>query len=402
MIYYLKVNYRKILSFLIFLHLGLIYLPNAISNIVFGVIVLFYIYGIIAYVQPFDFNKKWKWYFIIIIPFLLTLISVILSKEYQYGFNYLWQRLPVLIYPFIFLSVSPNKVELISGIRIFLVLTLLAIVKSLYNLIIDNPTHFYILNTDLSSKLTVIQHIYLGVLCIIALVFTIEYFKNSIKKINLFFLLLIILVGAIISTSRITYILLFILTLYYLYKFFNKKKFILFGVLFSVFSVLFVYTNQSIKYKFERIFVFEESPRLLFWNNAYQVLKNSKNPILGVGIGDYYAKKEQSHLLKGYYLELKPNFRGLYGYYSHNQYIEFLLLNGVLGLFFILGIFYFIFITFKNRNALPIILMLILASLMMTESIFIRQYGIMIYIFIMSFVANSFVKKEKSNEGFID
>ena len=118
--------------------------------------------------------------------------------------------------------------------------------------------------------------------------------------------------GIILSTSRLAYLLLFLILIFYSFKTLSKKNLVIVLVSLSIFSVLFISVNKNIQLKFKRTFDYQDSPRLKLWNNAIKVINNSENKLLGIGVGDYYNPKKDPYFFK-------ENKIGLYGYDPHSQ-----------------------------------------------------------------------------------
>jgi len=376
------------LKYMLFLYPAFIFLPYAFSNIVLAISFLLFLWGLV--VKKLDlsnFKKHYKWYLIIIIPWILTLISTIHSKNMSRGFDFVFQRHPILIYPFLYFTINPDQKSKQLGFKTIIFFTLYGIIHSWVNFLYSYPNTFYHFNHDEVQQSTIIQHPYLGMMSLVSLVL-LFYLENLRKysKILLVCIAFLFISGIVLSTSRLAILLLGLIGVYLIFqKLKSKYKWILGGTF--VLGLLFFVMQSSLFLKFSNELTFEKSPRLLLWNNALQLSKNSES-IMGIGIGDYYTKKIDPFWFLGEYQKYKNNFRGLYGYECHNLYVEFLLLNGLLGITFILGIFYTLFFLIKQKKELPIILFLVLMSFMFTETLLLRQWGIIFYVFIISLSVN--------------
>ena len=367
----ININYPRLLISLLFLYLGTVYFSFAISNILVGVLVFVFVLGLINKQITVDFSKKKKLYYLLIItPFILTLFSVLLSDNLAKAIEYIWLRYPMPIIPFIALAVIDKRKDLLDGMLVFILLSLLATLVSLYNAVdiyIDNGT---ILNPDFTKDITLIQHPYFGVYQLVALVLVVK--LDPLKSKNLRKLVIAFLViGIILSTSRIVYLLFLGLLIFEIIANFSTlKRLLLIGVLLISFISL-TNLNEKIHNKVYNTFEYWKSPRMWLWHNSYKVIINADNPVLGIGIGDYYEKTLPPKVFK-------HTEKGTWGYNPHNQYLEFVITNGVFSVFFVLSMGYLLYFIRKKDKA-SIYIFVIIASFAFTESIFNRLFGIELY-----------------------
>lgn len=371
---------------LLFIYPAVMFLPFAYSNLILGIIISLYLWLLISKKVDFtEFKRNYKWYLIIIIPWILTLISALHSSNMLRGFEFVYKRLPILIYPFIFITVYPDNNAKQWGFKTIIFSTLLSIIYSWFKFISLFPQTFLHFNHTEVQQSTIIQHPYLGMMSLLSavLLFYLADFKK-IPKYLIFSITTILISGIVLSTSRLAILLMVVIGLYLILKKLNYKYRWLISMLF-VSGILTLITQTSVYQKFKNELTFEKSPRLLLWNNALQLTKNNES-LLGVGIGDYYTKKIDSFWFLGEYEKYKHNFGGLYGYECHNLYIENILLTGIFGLFFIAGIFFSFISVLKQKNELNLILFILLSAFMFTETLILRQWGIIFYVFLMSLI----------------
>jgi O-antigen ligase len=113
----------------------------------------------------------------------------------------------------------------------------------------------------------------------------------------------------------------------------------------------------------------QQDVRFTIWKSALALFR--QNPISGVGTGDASS-------------ELKKEFKSLgyeNGYYddlnAHNQFIEILLENGVIGLILFLSIIgYMIFIAWSDRNILYGLFIILTIIFFLFETVLNRQAGV--------------------------
>ncbi len=366
-----NINFELLIIVFLFLYIGLIYFSIAISNILLGIGVFLFLLAWIKDEIQLDFKKSnIVLFLLLIIPFLLTIITVLHSEDLANGMRSIRLRLPVLIIPFILIFININDKTIKKGITVFTILTFIATLYTLFEAskFINEGILF---QPDFTFFITPIQHPYFGIYLLIAFVSLIEFklIKNKTLK---YIVLFLFIIGIVISTSRLAYILLFLLLIFYSVKNVSKKKSILFLIALTVFSVLFVSTNKNLQLKFKTTFDYQNSPRLKLWDNAIKVLNNSENKLFGIGVGDYYKTKEDPYFFK-------ENSGGLYGYDPHSQFFEFYITTGYTGIIFMLIFLLFGIFKIKGQNRYARIIFLIILTFSLTESILNRQYGVQLY-----------------------
>ena len=182
-------TYSNVIITLLFIYLGIVYYSIAISNIAMGLSILVFVIGVSKKKLGFYFDKQHIInYTLIIVPFILTIISVLISENTMVGMEYIWLRLPILLIPFIILT--NNKVEykdLKKGVLIFVLLTMLASLVSFYNAFELFSDKGEILNPNSASDITLIQHPYFGIFNLLAILLLIEFklYRNKIQLITI-------------------------------------------------------------------------------------------------------------------------------------------------------------------------------------------------------------------------
>jgi len=371
---------------LVFLYFSFVYLFYAYSNITLVVLsAIFIVILVFRKEKLVPIRAFYKDYLLVIIPIILTLSLFLNSQNAMLVLEHVWHKIPIVIVPFIVLSVFKSKEQLKKVTGIFILFSIVAFFITLYRYFELNPD-FFNLGTEIPKKATLIQHPYFGIYQLVALLFLIEFYKVGVNKLLFYLLFTVFSLGVLLSTSRLSYILYLLIILFYIFKFLSKRNAIILTVLIVGIFTIFVSTNNALQYKFSRSLEYKTSPRLTLWNNSYLILKNSKNPIIGAGIDYYKEGVKDPYWLRGYVQDPDYNHKGLIGYSSHNQYIEFLLLNGILGIFYILLMLYTIFKACRTKDIFIISLSLIMLAFSFTDSILHRQYGIILYAVLMPII----------------
>jgi len=378
-----NINFELLIIVFLFLYMGFIFFSIALSNIFLGIAAFLFLLAWVSGKFQIDFKKdKILLFLLLITPFLLTIISVLHSEDLSNAIRSIRLRIPVLIITFILIFMEMKDKSIKKGISVFIILSFIA---TLYTFIkaskfVDENILF---QPDFTFFITPIQHPYFGIYLLIAFVSLIE-FKLIKHRTLRYIALFLLIIGVVISTSRLAYILLFSLLIFYSIKNLPNKKTLLFLITLTTFSVLFLVSNNNLQSKFKTSFTYQNSPRLKLWNNAIKIINNSENKILGIGVGDYYKTKEDPYFLK-------ENSIGLYGYDPHSQFFEFYITTGYIGVLFMLIFFLFGIFMIKKQNRYAKIVFLIILTFSLTESILNRQYGVMLYsIFIPLIFKNNF------------
>lgn len=209
--------------------------------------------------------------------------------------------------------------------------------------------------------------------------------KNKLKLILLlapFFLFLIQ------TSSRIGVICLIVMLVVTIFRKFEIKKiFYLIGLVavLGVLSLKFDYLGS----KFATIVdtqgnvTLDRYPR---WIAILSEFKDRGNWIFGIGTGDSQALYDVAYSKGGFTIALDN------GYNAHNQYLEFLVSNGLLGLLIFITVF-LVFLRNTNLKGEALSFFIIIALFSFPESIFGISKGVFIFAFFYSFFTLWYSKK---------
>jgi len=128
--------------------------------------------------------------------------------------------------------------------------------------------------------------------------------------------------------------------------------------------------------------------RMIIWNTAKTILK--QNFTLGVGTGDIQEELNEEFRSTGYIKLAEVNTN------SHNQYLEILIENGLIGLlFFFSMILMMLYISYKRRNILYLMFLLLVVISFLFETMLNRLAGVTFFS-LFSFLL-IVVKRQNSN-----
>ncbi|MCB0464460.1 MAG: O-antigen ligase family protein [Aequorivita sp.] len=380
-----KIEFNESILVLVLLYLGFAFFSVAIANIMLAISGGVFLLGL-ALKKINLLNLHWKTYLLIIVPYILTSISVLNSENMDPGMSYLSLRLPIVVVPLLVLPLMLKKEHINTALKIYVLFCLVASFITLYNAI-KYFNEGLLFKTDFTHFITIIQHPYLGVYLLIAITSILEYslFKNKCLRTTV---LLTLSISIVLSTSRIVYLLYLIILGIYFFKKLPKIKFILVILVMGLVVSVFLIIGKDIFYKFKNS-IEGNSPRIMLWTNSIEVVRASDSYFLGIGIGDYYADKKDPYFAEGYG---ELTF-GEYGYNPHSQPLEFFITNGILGVVILLVAMYFFLLKIKSQNSFAQLIFISVVSFSLTECIFNRQYGVQLYSVLLPLIMmNNFSK----------
>jgi O-antigen ligase len=337
------------------------------------------------------------------VPFI---VSIFYSYNVERGITYLIRCLPLLIIPLSFAFLQPeNKRAIIRSFvpafvvtnALYIVLMLLYILQLGYLRSEHNLYYYYSFITY--EFYNIGDHpIYLSVQFAMALFLLIQNnFFNKIKKAILF----VVLFFGLFFLARKGVILSFIIILpLYLSTIVKSKRVLIGSLLVVIVSFLAFMFVPEIKNRYAELWskegyvkneVTSTGIRLVLWENSLELIKES--PVFGYGIGDnqeLFALQMES---KGYFIlaQKKTN--------CHNQYLQFLLSIGVIGLsFFVLSILWLFSFFYMNKAYLGLAVVLFFLMVFVSESFLERQNGIITYALFISllvFCVEDFIKERR-------
>jgi O-antigen ligase len=123
--------------------------------------------------------------------------------------------------------------------------------------------------------------------------------------------------------------------------------------------------------------------RLLQWKFVSEILTEKKRWLIGVSPGDAQSILNEKYLSKNMYSgEPATGSRGYLVYNTHNQFLQTVLQNGIIGLLVLLAIcFSLLKMVAQNRSWYTGPVILLLLAWLFSEAAFETQYGIMIFTF---------------------
>jgi O-antigen ligase len=344
------------------------------------------------------FNKKNKiqnWLFIFFIAFYLwQAVGIFYSDDMKSGMNTFYSRLSLFLFPIVLL-IPGKKIEknIALLLKIFATSTSLFVFicfgHALYNSVFlqngilvfnSHPQKEYWMNFFYSSYFSLNQHpSYLAMYVILSGFISFEsWFDNTAPKWKRYAWLLngmILVISLYFLSSRSGLLTIFILApVYLIKKFYRHHKLIMVTsiLLLLVFSFFIVRTNERVKIGINEIAnetFLSKDGRISIWSSALHSIRN--NLIIGVGIGDVKTELMKEYIRQGDQNLIKNRYN------VHNQYLEILMENGIIGLAFFLSIMgVMLYLAFAERNTLYYFFIIMMLIFFLFETVMERLQGV--------------------------
>ncbi len=329
-------------------------------------------------------NKK-HYIFLLTVPLLVYTLGLLNTTNTDYGFGFLTKNLSFIAFPLTFFSLGNyvNKEKVFKYFLFGLALTNLYLIY-LFIYYFNFGTNFYmIVTTDIYHST------YLGMYNLLAYWICIYFIGKENKK--LFVLLsMFFLVSAILVSARIVFIAA-ILSVCGTFLFMLKSKTmrVTAVIVIVLTSAALIFTVPSIKQKFNQVLEIEQ---LGFDKNNYRSISSrfgkieaslkviKKNLWFGTGTGDMIDELVEEYEKMNFVMGFK------YRYNPHNQYLDNIVRNGLLGGGISLLIIYIwpIIISYRRKDFLLLAFILIISCVSLTESILDVHKGITFYVFFLT------------------
>src|SRR6185437_5417851 len=383
---------NKIYYYLLILIAITLFIPMKISNIAVVLLLVNWLLGL-NYKEKISkaFSNLFFWLFIGI--YIISIIGLAYTTNTKHGMFSLEKQLSLLLFPLIISSSPALERKQLNKIIICYIITSVVAILFTFSYAVHRativPEGYYKLNI-FTNEITFIMgtsHVYYGLYLVLSALYCIYLFYNTTKftlRCLLVVAYIIIFAYTVLITAKIALISLVILSvvlLIYLKRFFKIYSLIVFIVLIVVSIQLWNYIPK-IKERFSDITLssgsFYSSQRIATLNCSSELIK--ENWLLGVGTGDDYD------LLNNCYEQMgQQKFEGLD---THNQYFDFLLTFGIGGLLvFLTSLLVPLYNAIKEKQILYILFLLHFMICCLTENLLDNNKGIVFFAFFNSLFA---------------
>ncbi|MFT7297776.1 MAG: O-antigen ligase [Sphingobacteriales bacterium] len=392
-----------------------------------------------AWLISADFRSKIKTFkarplfWLLPILFLICLLGLLYSSNQTEAFKDLGVKLPLLLVPLIFGSSKVvSRAQLGVIMKVFIGACLVACFYCLFMAGYYNVQEGYTLSYFLGrifgdtpmlgeyayfnyehftyhyfSTPLKFQPIYFSLFLTLAAYFSIwlawenkrvgnsEFTKRGIILFVFFFVIIMLL-----SSRSQSMVFIFTSVLWAIVWAIKNKKLILglsvggMVVLFGMMMIMFNPINKSrftemvdMENTYEETEWMGRSLRLQKWLYALELIK--ENPVIGVGVGDAPDELMRIYAKNDFHIGLKKKFN------SHNEYLQFAIHSGVLGLLFLLfSLAYPAWVGLKSQKNLFLAFVILFSLSLITEAMFERTKGLMFFTFFYSILAGFFIYPE--------
>ena len=313
--------------------------------------------------------------------FLVNFIGIFYSQNKHFAFSKIESYIWFLVAPFLFLTLAPQKmtqkrIEILLYIFMFSMLLVILVnyaislktfieTKQSYNLFYSYLSHF-------------MHPSYQALYACVALLFSFYFIIKQQHRIFFVSFSLLLIFYVFMLQSRAGIIALILLLIFAGLYWINRKKIRYLSSLIFVITLFLapVFIIKNIDIQFNRMNTLIKSLkqdmskdiRILIWQNAWEVAV--ENLPFGTGIGDIHDELNRVYEANGFDILQKRNYN------AHNQYLEVLVGNGILGLLSLLSLFLFSFIYgIKNRDILLPVFVATVSFFFLFESILERKAG---------------------------
>lgn len=336
--------------------------------------------------------KGTTYFWLLITLYAFNIIGLLYTENTSRGLDVITRQIVFILFPIFYSVYRLNK------IRLLLIVFVVSIFSFILVFEIDTLYRFYFksnifpLNLELffSTKYTGSELIkaldmhkaYFGMYVMFSNVIIIDFLFKT-KKNQVVFLLLFLLIfqslflmQMIAKTAIILNILIILSSISYFLIIKRRLKEIIFSGVLIIFLGWFTtrHLDLSIERITDRFIELQDGEnalretRVKLWNASLPIIEN--NIIFGVGTGDVEG------LLHKEYEKVNIKSRSN----VHNQYLDYLLKFGVIGLgFFLFILMYALLHAIKTRNYIYFCFTLIIMACCLTENILSRQWGITFY-----------------------
>lgn len=338
-------------------------------------------------------KRDWFLFFLFSTPFFFYVIALIWTDDLSIGLKLIEQSLSFLILPFSIFILKPfkttsqliffNKIYIIACVAL-VALIMLYLIFNISEILTGNSDYSLVINLRNSIDLVPLigEHpIYFSLLIAMGLLLL---FHNPFKSnvLNVVFVVLMVF-GLLTASSKgviIAISIIFVLIIFQRIK--NKAKagfalilfFVGLGIL-TYLSPLKVRIDEIIenKYKYpEGVHYNSINLRTAIYNCSVSLIPRSG--LIGFSPAD--LQKE----LNACYKKFDTSAFNGKNYNTHNQYIDYLLSFGLLGLLFIVLVFYrYLQIAMKNKDKLYLNFLVFFYIVFLTENILVRNTGIVLF-----------------------
>ncbi len=402
---------RKVFLHLLYVLPFLLIFSMLLSNIAVSLLAVEALYQFLSKKRVVT---NWRHFLLAATAFIISVVGLLHTSTFGIGISIVETRLAVLLFPFIIIANQMTQEEknefarwyIVSLLATFFILLTIAVYR---NILGPGPTSwfnmYYYHYSDLTSPIG-IDPLYLSLFVGLGLLLSMKEFMHPNSKGFTFSRTAARVVLAILATFLVLLgvrsILMIIVLLILLNTAFNwgyiKKVHLVIPmltlVLIASFTIISPVTRDRFKGLYNAQYEFSNYSidRFIIWDTAIrEIIKNPGNYLLGKGTGAsevVMASAYQEREIK-WDFEKKTN--------THNQYIEFILDNGILGAIFLFLSFSISLVIFYRRaDYFGFIFIILMTLALFGENYLNRQKGVVFFSMMYSIAMFSEQKEKRS------
>jgi O-antigen ligase len=378
---------------------------RALPNILLGILVIVFPY----IVRKDDFKKLVKKPALLFLTFFVFLVAnSFFNGRIEEDF-YILKKILIGV-GLVLLYIPVQNFKVIDKAIIFSALA--AMLFSLVNVFLLNDISSFEITNPIDILL--VDRLYLGLLSVLSILVSNKSIRPGFHPNNQYYLANIILNVAFIFTIGSKLAIVMLLAVLVVRQFYGPKKklrlLITLGVV--VIASLFVYTsdNSSIKNYFSGAEIskekrYEEASlhvqfRKIIWNCAYKMGVDEGSNFFGIGFKNTNDKLAECYEQIIADSETKNWFRSN-RFNTHNQFLDFYLSTGLVGLVLFVGILLALFLQYR-KQFFPVALIVTIVLFGLAENFLHRQIGAYYFGFILIVLLSNNTFLQRSNENSVD
>lgn len=335
--------------------------------------------------KSFQFPKNPLPILLLTSPFTLAVFGILYTSNIDRGIEVMVKMIPFLILPTAIMGKRISRETFLRLMELFTVsvflASLLALSKAVYFLGLNFGDYFYYQKFSLLLE----KHTtYFSLFSLISISYCLNSFylgKSIVYRVWRVFLVIYFSCILYMLSSRIGLVCLFFILIYFFWVYSSQriKKSIrlILSLTMSIVFILVLLFSQNFQRRFEygtnNIENSDLSLRFKHWVGVINVIQNN-NIWIGNGTGDSKQGLFEEYQKVGFDIGKEKMYN------AHNQFLEFTLYYGVMGLALILGlIFYALRLSIMVADHFSASIILTISLVMLTESILERQSGIILF-----------------------
>lgn len=357
--------------------------------------------------------------------YVIHLIALIYSSNIRQGFMELEKKAGFVVFPVIFATTSYlNGRMVVKLLYCFVASCLMAaiicIVNGLYFYFRGDSTYLFYHNLGAVIKFD--HAIYFSFYIALSIFILLIYLKKKWERLSFFektlitALIVFFFIFLILLSSKMIIAAVFVLLIFVRLHIRFRQKDILTGVLALLASVTIllsvIFTVPNIRERFKVAFIADREQvnplflddyylyhftpaniRLAIWKLTIEIMKEENAWLLGVGTGDSQdlltAKYVEKHVYPG---DPTLGTYGFHHYNAHNQFLQFFLMFGIIGLAWFVAILWILFkkSVINGEASILFFLLVLFTAFCLTESVLHVQKGIVFFLFFSSLLSRPF------------